>query len=135
MRGLPLTLKPAYFPVDSTLADCCTIVLQQSGQDPADYMDRIFTAVWVDQANIADESVISDRLDQSGFDAAEVIANAKASSIQAKRDAYTEEAATRDAVGVPAFVLNGEVFWGQDRIEFIDHALASCRSPYQPAEL
>jgi 2-hydroxychromene-2-carboxylate isomerase len=44
----------------------------------------------------------------------------------------TEAAIAAGAVGAPVYVLNGEPFWGQDRVEYLDHALASGRGPYTP---
>ena len=134
MRNLPINLQPAYFPVDPTLADCCVIVLQLQDHDPADYMGRLFSAVWTQEANIADEGQIASLLTESGFEAAAVIETAKSQKTQDLREQFTEEAASNDAVGVPAFVLNGEVFWGQDRIEFIDHALSTGRAPFSQPE-
>lgn len=130
MRNMPINLQPAHFPVDPTLADCCVIVLSMQGNDPADYMSRVFSAVWTQEANIANETTIADLLTESGFEPAAVIAAAKSDEVAKTRRLHTEEAASNDAVGVPAFVLNGEVFWGQDRIEFIDHALTTDRAPF-----
>lgn len=130
MRGLPINLQPAYFPVDPTLADCCVIALQNLNHDPADYMGRVFQSVWTQGKNIADQNVIGDLLVACGHDAAETIEMAKSQQVLDLRAKYSDEAAQADAVGVPAFVLDGEVFWGQDRIEFIDHALSTGRAPF-----
>jgi 2-hydroxychromene-2-carboxylate isomerase len=48
------------------------------------------------------------------------------------RKKNTEEAIAADAIGVPAYVLDGEVFWGQDRIDLVDRALSTGRGPYKP---
>ena len=131
MRKLPINLQPAFFPADPSLADCCVIVLQAQNLDPADYMAQVFAAVWVQDRNIADPAEVAELLAESGFEAEAIIAAAQSAETQQKRQDFTEEAASVDAVGVPAFVLNGEVFWGQDRIEFIDHALATGRAPFK----
>ncbi|MGI9366471.1 MAG: 2-hydroxychromene-2-carboxylate isomerase, partial [Rhizobiaceae bacterium] len=131
LRNLQINLQPAHFPVDPTLADCCAIVIQQAGNNPADYMERVFGGVWTQELDISDLNVVGGLLTDCGFDADTVIVEAQSSSIRQKRTRYTLEAANADAVGVPAFVLNGEVFWGQDRIEFIDHALTTGRAPFQ----
>ena len=130
MRNLPINLQPAYFPVDPTLADCCAIVLQNQEHDPADYMAEVFEGVWAQEKNIADEEVIADILSNLDIKAADILEAAKSEEIRDLRTQYSNEAAKADAVGVPAFVLNGEVFWGQDRIEFIDHALSTNRAPF-----
>lgn len=130
MRGLPINLQPAHFPVDTTLADCCTIAISEKGSDPSAYMMSVFKGVWADDANLSDEAEIHQRLTDSGFDADAVLESAKSKAITDIRDANTQEAIERDAVGVPAYVLNGEVFWGQDRIEFINRALETRRQPF-----
>ena len=130
MRNLPINLQPAYFPVDPTLADSCVIALHVQGQNPAAYMTRVFQGVWTQEKNIADKEVITEMLNSCGFDASKIIELAKSQEAQDLRAQYSEEAASADAVGVPAFVLEGEVFWGQDRIEFIDHALVTGRAAF-----
>ena len=129
MRDVTLNLKPKHFPVDMTLADSCVIALIDDGADPAAYMDRAFRGVWQDDADMSDEAEIASRLKASGFDAAAIIEAAKGEAIAAIRAANTQAAIDADAVGVPAYVVAGEVFWGQDRIDFIDHALATGRAP------
>jgi len=130
MRGLPLTLKPAFWPLDVTLCDCCTIALVKSGLDPAAYVGSVLAGVWAEEANLADENEIAARLTAAGHDAETILGLAKSEKIAAVRAANTVEAIEQDAVGVPAYVLNGEVFWGQDRIEFVDHALSAERAPF-----
>jgi len=130
MRDLPLNLQPAHFPTDCTLADSCVIAIVEQGGDPAAYMQSVFAAVWAEDVNVADEGEIAKRLTAAGFDAAAIIESAKSEAIKEQRAAYTQEAIEKDAVGVPAYVLNGEVFWGQDRVELLDAALSSGRAPY-----
>ncbi len=130
MRDLPINVAPAHFPVDITLADSCCIALTEKELDPTEYLGSVFKAVWVEDVNMSDKNEVASRLTAAGFNADEIIASAKSDEIAALRTAYTKEAIERDAVGVPAFVLNGEVFWGQDRIEYLDSALTSGRDPY-----
>lgn len=134
-RGLPIKLRPRYFPVDFTLADLAAIVLLQERHDPSDYIFGIMTAVWAKDENISDPRVIEGLLHTCGFDGGSVLEKAQSSEIAAIRERNTEEAIAADAVGVPAYVLNGEVFWGQDRIEWLDHALETGRMPYQTERL
>jgi 2-hydroxychromene-2-carboxylate isomerase len=79
---------------------------------------------------MSEENEVASRLTAAGFEADDIIASAKSDEIAALRAAYTKEAVEKDAVGVPAYVLNGEVFWGQDRIEYLDSALTSGREPF-----
>lgn len=134
IRGLPLNLKPKFFPVNPTLSDSCIIAIIESGASPLAYMDLAYRGVWVDDADMADENEISSRLEKTGFDAKAIITEAKSEAVAAIRAQNTKEAIENDAVGAPAFVVNGEVFWGQDRIEHIDHMLETGRAAFSVPE-
>lgn len=131
-RGKPINLKPRFFPTDATLADCSTIAIIENGGDPTGFMRRIFSAVWVENAEIADEAVVAERLAAEGFDAGQLIEMARDETVAAIHAANSQAAIDANIVGAPGFVLNGEPFWGQDRIEFLDRALASGRAPFRP---
>ncbi|MEL6435400.1 MAG: 2-hydroxychromene-2-carboxylate isomerase [Pseudomonadota bacterium] len=128
-RGLPINVKPAFFPVDATLADQAIIAVAEAGGDALAFMADIFAAVWAKNLNIADEAVVADILAAHGHDGAAIIAAAKLEAVAAIRERNSADALAADAVGVPAYVAEGEVFWGQDRIDMLDHMLETGRSP------
>ncbi|MDF1608777.1 2-hydroxychromene-2-carboxylate isomerase [Hoeflea sp. YIM 152468] len=128
-RNLPIKTTPKYWPVDAALADRIIIALVNSGHDPRYFMSKVLSGVWAYDENIADEAVLISYLSQVGLDAAPAIAEAKTDEIAAIRERNSSEAIAADAVGVPTYVLNGEPFWGQDRIELLDEALSSGRKP------
>jgi 2-hydroxychromene-2-carboxylate isomerase len=132
MRGKKMNFKPRHFPTNPALADHTICAVVAEGGDAFDYMGRVFAAVWADERDIADEATLADILKQCGFDADAVIARAKSPEIAAMRAKNTEDAIAVDATGVPSFVLNGEPFWGQDRLDMLDRALATGRGPYGP---
>ena len=63
---------------------------------------------------------------------AAILAKARSPEIAAIRTMNTEAAIAVDASGVPSFVLDGEPFWGQDRLDLLDHALSTGRPPFKP---
>lgn len=130
-RDLALNLKPQYFPVDATLADCvaCAILLQSG--NPADFIGKVCASVWAMDQNIADEELLKQHLQDCGFDGDKILMLAKTDEVIALREKNSQEAIEADAVGVPAYVLNGEVFWGQDRIAQLDRALEIKRQPFK----
>jgi 2-hydroxychromene-2-carboxylate isomerase len=130
-RGLPITPKPAHFPVDPTLADHTVIAVAEAGGDAGAYLGAVYKAVWVDDRNISEEEVLADLLTAAGQDAAAILERAKSDEIAAIRAANTEESVAADATGAPGYVVNGEPFWGQDRIEMIDRMLATGRAPFK----
>lgn len=132
MRALPLNLHPAFFPVDAALVDRAAIALLRSDADPTDYMLSAFRALWVEDRNLADPDTVAELLTRHGHDAEAVLSLALSDAVADEYQRNTEAAIAADLPGVPGYVLAGEPFWGQDRIEHLDHALRTGRSPYRP---
>jgi 2-hydroxychromene-2-carboxylate isomerase len=130
-RNLPINLKPAYFPADPTLADQCAIALVKAEQNPADFIWKALSGVWANNENVADEAVLSGYLSSLGQHVASILDFAKSEVAASLRAENTRQAIAADAVGSPAYVLNGEVFWGQDRIDLLEHALETGRPPFK----
>ena len=129
-RGIDINLKPKHFPTDIALADLCTVALVADGHAVWDWVEAVGRGVWVDEADMGDEGEVRARLTALGHDADRVLEAARGTEAAAIRERNTRQAIDADAVGVPAYVLAGEVFWGQDRIEMLDAALATGRPPF-----
>lgn len=127
---LPIHVKPAHFPVDATLADHTIIAVAASGAEPWSYMADVFATVWANQGNIADRDTLAALLTKNGLDAETILTAAESDNIAAIRQANTQQAIEADAVGVPAYVIDNEVFWGQDRINAVEQMLKSGRSSF-----
>jgi 2-hydroxychromene-2-carboxylate isomerase len=132
-RGIPINLKPKHAPADPSPPDLATIAIILDGRDPVGFMDRVMRAYWAEEENIGDRGVIKRLLEAEGFDPAAILATAGSEQASEMRRRNTEAAIAADAIGVPAYVLNGEVFWGQDRIELLDRALSTGRKPFKPS--
>lgn len=130
-RKLNFHLKPTYWPVDAKLADTVTIAISETGGDPNDFLSRAFPAIWEQQLNLADVGVVRSLLEQGRFKADAVLAHAESPAILAQYAQNRQDAIEIGAFGSPSFVLDGEVFWGQDRIDFLDDALTSGRGPFR----
>ncbi|MGI2170402.1 2-hydroxychromene-2-carboxylate isomerase [Shewanella sp. MF05960] len=122
-RQLPLNLHPAFFPADPSLADRCTIVLQQMGQDPSEFVVNVLAACWSKDQNIADVALIAQILASMQLDADKVIEQASSSEIEAIYEANTTAAIEKGLLGVPTYVYQDEPFWGQDRLELLNDKL------------
>jgi 2-hydroxychromene-2-carboxylate isomerase len=131
-RGLPLVLKPSHFPLDATRANRAVIAVMQSGRDPAGLIGLMLKGVWADDLNLADEAAVTHLLTDCGFDAAAMLAAAGSDAVAAIYDRNGQDAIAADVFGAPGYVLDGEVFWGQDRLELLDDALSSGRTAYRP---
>lgn len=131
-RGLPLNLQPAHFPTDPALVDRCVIAIATEGGDPADFLGRAYRSVWALDRDIADEHVVEGLLADAGHAPHALIEKAKSDAVGAIYDANTRDAIEKSVFGAPTYMLGGEPFWGQDRIDLLADALASGRAPHTP---
>ena len=131
-RGLSFRLQPRHWPFDVNLADRFVIAIQAAQQDPDPFLRRAFAAVWEEERDLADPGVLAGLAEEAGLDAAHLLDLAQGSTTEAIYALNLENAVAADVFGSPAYVLDGEVFWGQDRLDLLDDALASGREPYRP---
>src|SRR6185437_13424110 len=103
----------------------------EAGVDPEPYMRRGFAAVWEDQLNLADPATLIKLADESGLPGKQLVERSGSDEISAAYEQNRQDALAADVFGSPAYVLDGEVFWGQDRIELLADALKSGRAPYR----
>ncbi len=131
-RDAPLVLKPKFWPFDFKLADRAMLVASEQGDQEAVHqlIAFAFRAVWVEERNLADEATLADVAAAAGFDPAKLIAAAKTDEAVAAHAANFQRATQDGVFGSPSYVLDGEVFWGQDRLGMLDAALASGRAPF-----
>ena len=122
--GVPLNLEPKYFPYATDGASCMIIAAdRQHGTQVAMRLAyRIMQACWAHERNCADAETLDQIAAGAGVDGAAL--RAKEGEAKAVYAAYTQEAIERQVFGAPSYVLNGEVFWGQDRLDFVERALA-----------
>lgn len=131
-RDIRLNVKPKFFPVDPTIADLAAIALIAMGESPLGFMEKLFSGIWQRDEDIADRVQIETYLSDLGFDAASVIERAQSPESAATRQANSMAAIAASIPGVPGYVLAGEPFFGQDRIDDLEHALDSGRAPFKP---
>lgn len=130
LRGLHFNVKPRHFPFDPTLADLAIVALAAEGADPAPFMRLVFEGVWAEERDLARDDVIAELLAEAGHDAQAVLAAARGPTAEAIYALNLQSALAADVFGAPSYVLDGEVFWGQDRLALLDEALSSGRAAY-----
>jgi 2-hydroxychromene-2-carboxylate isomerase len=129
-RGLKFHLQPANWPFNARLADGVVIAAIEAGLDPDRFLRRGFAAVWEDQLNLADPATIAKLADESALPGKQLVERSAAEAISAAYEQNRQDALAADVFGSPVYVLDGEVFWGQDRIELLADALKSGRAAY-----
>ena len=130
-RGVPLTFRPRYFPTNPGLADRCTIALAETGGPALDFSGAAFKAIWADDLDIADETVIRSILDTLDIDPDVVMTAARSPDIAGVYEKNQKDAIEAGVIGSPCYVWKGEPFWGQDRLDLLDDAMSSGRDAYQ----
>jgi 2-hydroxychromene-2-carboxylate isomerase len=124
--GVAMHVEPAFFPVAGDPA--ARMICAASAADPVKAVTlagEILKSVWERQENIADEAVLLTCATRAGLNAEGVLTASKAASVQATYDALTQEAIDRQVFGAPTYLYNGGLFWGQDRLDFLERALRS----------
>ena len=121
--GVPFAHNP-HFPINTLLLMRGATGLQTQQPDRfADYVKAMYSAVWVDARNMNDPATVGETLQAAGFDAAAVLALANAQDTKDRLKAITQEAVARGVFGAPTMFVGGEMFWGQDRLDFVREAL------------
>lgn len=129
-RGLNFVLKPKHWPFDASQADRVAIAALHSGQDPEPYLRRAFRAIWEQERDLTDPAELVALAHESGLEGDTLLARASSGEVLRDYEQNREEAIEAGVFGSPAYVLDGEVFWGQDRIELLADALASQRAAF-----
>ena len=121
---LPLNLHPQFFPVAGDDASRLIIAVAQHDGDEAAMAlcGAALSAVWVEQRNIADAAVLAELLHEQGLPASR-LAESSQDQTQALYQAHTNEALALGVFGAPTYVVAGELFWGQDRLDFLERRL------------
>jgi 2-hydroxychromene-2-carboxylate isomerase len=130
-RGLQFKLEPANWPFNARLADGLVIAAIEAGHDPDPFLRRAFASVWEDELNLADAATLIRLADDCGLPGKMLAERSAGEDIGKIYEQNRQDAMTADVFGSPAYVLDGEVFWGQDRIELLVDALKSGRAPYR----
>jgi 2-hydroxychromene-2-carboxylate isomerase len=123
--GVPLNLHPKHFPVPADLA-AKTIVAADlaAGTDAAlSLAGALMRACWAEERDVSDPATVAAVVAERGLDAGALAARADEAS--KAFDAYTQEAIDAQVFGAPWYQVGDEPFWGQDRLEFVERALAA----------
>ena len=125
--GVKTTLEPRFFPANEVPAAKCVIALREQGRmaDATKVAHAVLTGLWAEEKNSGDPDTLKAIIDACGLDGAAVMKASEAPGIAEKREAYTRHAISQGVFGAPSFVIDGEIFWGQDRLDFVERKLAS----------
>ena len=121
--GVPFSQNP-FFPINTlTLMRMATGVQMHDESRLTAYGDAAFRAIWAEARNMNDPPVVAKVLEQAGFDPAAMLALAAQPEVKDRLKAVTQDAVARGVFGAPTFFVDGQMYWGQDRLDFVSEAL------------
>ncbi|HMN73449.1 MAG TPA: 2-hydroxychromene-2-carboxylate isomerase [Rhodoblastus sp.] len=123
-RGLPLKDRPRFWPVDGARAARAIVALDIMNGPVDRFVSAVFGACWARDLDIAEARTMALLLDECGADVAGVMAYAESGEVEAAYQANTRDAIAAGAIGSPFYRVGDEVFFGQDRLDFVQSALA-----------
>lgn len=120
---VPFLFNP-FFPVNTLALMRGAVAYQQQGRLDQ-YIEAIFSAMWVTGKNMNEPTIVAEVLETIGIGAQEFLVAIAAQDVKDKLKSNTEEAVERGAFGAPTFFVGDEMFFGQDRLDFVEAALAA----------
>jgi carboxymethylenebutenolidase len=124
---IPIELSPTYAPFDETLAAQCVIAAREmiGDRQAVALAHRILKALWEEERNPADRDELAALIADVGLKPAALIAEADRAEWARQRQEDSDAALARGVFGAPSYVIEDEIFWGQDRLDFVDRYLAA----------
>ena len=124
--GIPITIQPKYFPAKELPGACAVIAARETIGDAAAIRlaHRILKALWEEEQDTGDEGVLARLVTEAGLDPATLLPLAQEPRRAEMRERDTAAALARGVFGAPSYVIGEDIFWGQDRLEFVAKRLA-----------
>lgn len=122
--GLPLNLEPRFFPANGEPSSLWIIAAQMAHGEQAalDLALACLRACWAEERDLADAATLAELAQRQGLDPAQL--QAMEAAAREQYETNTGLALQAGVFGAPTYVLDGELFWGQDRLDFLERALA-----------
>jgi 2-hydroxychromene-2-carboxylate isomerase len=124
--NIPIHIQPKFFPASEQLSSGCIIGLRETvGDQPAIKLaHRVLKAVWQEEKDPGDPATLAALITDIGLDADQVMQLGSDPKWAERRLADTKAALARNVFGAPSYVIDDEIFWGQDRLAFVERRLA-----------
>ena len=119
-----INIEPRHFPVDAALSLGAIIAAQHQGNAVDELTLALMRACWVEERDISDPDTLIAIANDLGFNGNTLIDHATSDAVLDQLATNTDDAISRSAMGVPTYVVEGESFFGQDRLEFVERRLA-----------
>ena len=121
---IPLVLEPKNFPHNEAEGVRLVLAAKKTGGDALSLSTELLRALWELDQNPAEEDVQNEAANRAGLDADALRAALSLDGAKAEWTKLTEDAIAKGVFAAPTYVINGEIFWGQDRLDFVERKLA-----------
>ncbi|MBV8652048.1 MAG: 2-hydroxychromene-2-carboxylate isomerase [Alphaproteobacteria bacterium] len=123
--GIELNIHPKFFPTPSELAARTIVAARQQGADTGAVANAILRACWAEERNVGDRATLVAIGNERGLDGEALVSAAEGAKAGAEYEANTAEAIERQVFGAPTYIYKEKLYWGQDRLDFVERALAA----------
>ncbi|WP_169566051.1 2-hydroxychromene-2-carboxylate isomerase [Sneathiella limimaris] len=121
--NIPLNIHPKFFPVDSTDASKVCLVAAEEGADAFGLAEEYMKGVWAREQNIADPETIIEIANEFGLNGRDLYEKSQDQKYADRFMQYSKDAIEKGVFGAPSYVIGEEIFWGQDRLNFVEKKL------------
>jgi 2-hydroxychromene-2-carboxylate isomerase len=124
--GIPIHIEPKFFPSSEAMTSGCVIGLRETvgDQHAIKLAHAVLKAVWQRELSPADPKTLAMLIEECGMDPDKVMKLGAESRWTERRETDTKAALQRGVFGAPSYVIGDDIFWGQDRLEFVERRLA-----------
>ncbi|MDO9709659.1 2-hydroxychromene-2-carboxylate isomerase [Paracraurococcus lichenis] len=124
--GIPITIRPKHFPAAELPGACAVIAARETVGDAAAIRlgHRILKALWEEEQDTGDPETLARLVTEAGLDPASLLPLSQEPRWAAMRESDTQAALARGVFGAPSYVIGEDIFWGQDRLMFVEQRLA-----------
>tara|TARA_B100000315_G_scaffold251996_1_gene287832 strand:- start:859 stop:1233 length:375 start_codon:yes stop_codon:yes gene_type:complete len=120
---MKLNLQPKFFPVDPSPAARMVIAALQNGTSVMDLANAYMKAVWAEERDIADPGTVISISNEQGLDGTSLYDQIEKERVLAELEKNTQEAIAKNVFGTPTWIYEDVLFWGQDRLDFLNRAI------------
>jgi 2-hydroxychromene-2-carboxylate isomerase len=130
--GMRVNIEPKHFPVGDEAASCLLIAGKFRGMDLHALSYTLMRALWAEDKDISDRGTLLDVAARFVPDPQALMAESALPAVLNEYNRYTEEAPREGVFGSPFYIFQGEPFWGQDRLDFLEEAIIRAKTPSEP---
>ena len=122
-RKSAMKVEPTNFPSTAAIPSLAIIAARELGHDALKFSNLILAALWEEDLNIDDPKIIGLLCERSNLNQQAILDYAYSNAAEEKYEHFTNFAIEKSVFGAPSYIVDGELFWGQDRLDFVSEKL------------